>query len=721
MGWSSFGRARARRGRAASLGGSFSVDGLERRLLLSTTRRAPAAQPATADVSSAAASGSLIAPGVHGYDPTNPNDPSAPPLPDQVLTRQDVQTILQRAAAASSLDGAIIAVTDRNGTILGVRVESGVAPQITQDKTNLVFAIDGAVSLARTGAYFANDRAPLTSRTVQDISQTTITQREVQSSPDVPYDNGASTVYGPGFVAPVGLKGHFPPGYQFQPQVDLYDIEATNRDTISNGTGTRFNVPSQDIPAGGNLVAPQSYGVVTGILPTAQSRGVATLPGGLPLFKKQPDGSFALVGGIGVFFPGTTGYATEENSTLNTPALRDHRKADLSYVAEYMAFAAAGGSSAAGLGLNGPINGAPPLPNFTLPFGRIDLVGITLDIYGGGGLQGAKRLLEVGQKLHPGSPNDGTNYPVDAVGDTLLAGKGVPYGWLVTPHDGTGLTAADVQAIVARGIADADITRAQIRVPFNVTARMVFAVSDLNGNLLGLYRMPDATYFSIQVAVAKARNVAYYDNPAALQPIDRIRGIPRGQALTARTLRYLSLPFFPEGIDAFPPGPRIYPPGPGSVLINSGATVYGTNGAGPVPAGNFQSIQGYNDFHPNTNFHDPYNLANQSGVVLFPGSAPLYKDLPNASGTTTRQIVGGFGASGDGVFQDDDITATATIAYAPPSRKRADFVKLRNVRLPMFKFNRNPHVPIGGPIIEERKAVPLPLPSGGDPPAPKKS
>ena len=61
---------------------------------------------------------------------------------------------------------------------LGVRVESGVSPDITGNTTNLVFAVDGAVSLARTGAYFANDTAPLTSRTIQQISQTTITQRE---------------------------------------------------------------------------------------------------------------------------------------------------------------------------------------------------------------------------------------------------------------------------------------------------------------------------------------------------------------------------------------------------------------------------------------------------------------------------------------------------------------------------------------------------------------
>ncbi len=97
---------------------------------------------------------------------------------------------------------------------------------------------------------------------------------------------------GPGFVAPVGVKGHFPPGIMFTPQVDLYDIESTNRDSFSATTGTRFNVPSQyitavnnpNIPAGGNLVAPESYGQVTGILPTAQARGIATLPGGVPLY-----------------------------------------------------------------------------------------------------------------------------------------------------------------------------------------------------------------------------------------------------------------------------------------------------------------------------------------------------------------------------------------------------------------------------------------------------
>ena len=682
MALSSLRNSRPLRRRDRSLCLSFGQ--LEERRMLSASARHAVAEAST---TAAAESDSTPALGVQGYDPVNANsqDPSAAPAANQLLTKSDVQTILERAAAAANVNNAIIAVVDRNGTILGVRVESGVSPDITGNVTNDVFAIDGAVSLARTGAYFANDAAPLTSRTIQDISQTTITEREVNSNPDVPDPNGDSTVYGPGYVAPVGIKGHFPPGIQFTPQVDLFDIESTNRDEISNLTNTRFNVPQQYVPAGGNLVAPESYGVVTGLLPTAQSRGVATLPGGLPLYKKQPDGKFALVGGIGVFFPGTTGYATEENSTLNTPLLRDKKEPDYSNVAEYMAFVAAGGSSQAGVPFNGSINGAPALPNFTEPFGRIDLVGITLNIFGNGGTEGIKNMLNYGAKFGEGDPNDGTNVQVDAQGDTLLAGQGVPYGWLVTPHAGGDLTAADVESIVARGIAAAEQTRSQIRLPFNSTARMVFAVSDENGNILGLYRMPDATYFSIDVAVAKARNVAYYDNASLLQPADKIKGIAAGTALTARTFRFVSLPHYPEGID-------IDPAGPGSVLKDGGVTKYGTNKGAPLPAKSYQSIQGYNDFNPNTNFHDPYNTANQSGVVLFPGSAPLYKET--AGSGSGKELVGGLGSSGDGVFQDDDITAEAAIGFAPPAQKRADTVKYRGVRLPFFKFNRNPHVPL---------------------------
>src|SRR5262249_18969066 len=157
------------------------------------------------------------------------------------------------------------------------------------------------------------------------------------------------------------------------PQGDLFAIEHTNRDTINpappagTGTGTRFNVPPQCVAPNVDsttlniaaLAAPQSYGKTTGHLPTAQPPGVRTLPGAIALFKHG-----RLVGGIGLFVAGTTGYACGERSKLNTPVVTAARKPDLSEVAEYIAVAAAGGSPAAGVPLNGPLNGAPPLRKF---------------------------------------------------------------------------------------------------------------------------------------------------------------------------------------------------------------------------------------------------------------------------------------------------------------------------------------------------------------------
>ena len=53
------------------------------------------------------------------------------------------------------------------------------------------------------------------------------------------------------------------------------------------------------------------------------------------------------------------------------------------------------------------------------------------------------------------------------------------------------------------------------------------------------------------------------------------------------------------------------------------------------------------------------------------------------------------------------MTAVASIAYAPPRTvSRADQVKLRGVRLPFFKFNRNPHLPLNGKPIAQSPIQP---------------
>jgi uncharacterized protein GlcG (DUF336 family) len=575
------------------------------------------------------------------------------------LTAGEVKQLLQRAAMADAHQDAIITIVDRGGNILGVRVEAGVSPQITGNNTNLVFAIDGALAEARTGAFFANDQAPLTSRTIQFISQTTMTPKELNTNPDLLDPN--NPLFGPGFVAPVNRGGHFPPKVNNTPTVDLFAIEYTNRDSIIHPGAdgikhanqlvlqSRFNANPAFIPPGKGLSPPESYGLVSGLLPLAQARGIGTLPGGIPIYK---DGQ--LVGGIGVFFPGTTGFATAENSALSDNF--NPHKPDRSLEAEFMAVAAVGIQGQAG---TLPGIGVPP-KFLTQP---ISLAGILLDTIGPGGRLGLNRLLAFGRHLGT-SPGTGADLPVDTAGTLYRDGTPVPEGWLVLPHDGVGITAAQVQQMIEQGINTANATRAQIRLPIGVRTKMVFAVADKTGDILGLYRMPDATVFSIDVAVAKARNVAYYNDAAALQPQDRVHGLPRGAALTNRTFRYLALPNFPEG-------PNSNPPGPFSILLDHGRV-----------GSRYHTVMGFDAWHPGTNFHDMTSpLVNQNGIVFFPGSSGVY---------VNGVLVGGFGASGDGVDQDDFITQGAIQGFGPPLPRRVDNFFVRGVRLPYAKFPRNP-------------------------------
>jgi uncharacterized protein GlcG (DUF336 family) len=607
----------------------------------------------------------------------------------QALTTEEVQCLLDRASAATPSNDAIIAIVDRGGRLLGVRAEAGVNPALFADPRLLAFAVDGAIAKARTGAFFGNNQAPLTSRTIQFISQTTMTQREIESVPSITDPN--STLRGPGFVAPIGIKGHFPPNVPFTPQVDLFAIEHTNRDSIVHpgpdrikGTGddvmlpARFNVDPAFVPAGAELTPPESYGFISGIFPDAQARGIATLPGGIPIYKRTETGGLDQVGGIGVFFPGRTGFATEENSALNVNF--DPSRPDRSFEAEYIAFAALGGVVGPTLGNFpvGTLGGVPQCPGISLPSippNRIDLVGITLDIFGPGGRQGPERLFKFGMSLGQGLSN-GTNLPVTPGGATLIAGRPVPDGFLVLPHDGDGITAAEVLRIIVQGVHDALTTRAAIRLPLNSETRMVFAVADRQGEIVGLFRMPDATIFSIDVAVAKARNVAYYANPALLQPIDQVPGVRPGTALTNRSFRYLALPRFPEGIEGAPPGPF-------SILNDGGVDPNtGLNVGPPLPASAYQSVQGFDAFNPGTNFRNPLNPTNQNGIVFFPGSAPLYRG--------GQLLIGGFGVSGDGVDQDDVVTNSGAAGFEPNPLIRIDQVFVRGVRVPYQKFNRNP-------------------------------
>jgi uncharacterized protein GlcG (DUF336 family) len=673
------------------------------------------------------------------------------------LTAAEVASTLDYATLVTPSRDAIIAIVDRGGNILGVRVEEDVianfdSPANTTTGGNgngvidtpselntLIFAIDGAVAKARTAANFSNGDpsngtlAPITSRTVRFISQTTITHREVDSNPNSLDPN----VRGPGIVGPIGPGGHFPPEVAFTPPVDLFGIETTNRDSLLHpgpddikGTAddivlqNRFNIDPAFVPAGAEIVAPESYGFASGLLPTAQSRGYATLPGGVPFFRDtNADGlGDTLIGGIGVFFPGDDGTALFEQDYQPGQSEEARTNAPKVIEAEFIALVAAGGSNGA-LKIDPRAKpGNHPIQDLDIPFGRLDLVGIQLQVFGPtAGVRGVQQLLDrglsLGNTLAPGNLN-GTNQIVNAGGDFTIDGIGVPQGWLVTPHDGgdydmdgsPDITAADVQTIIDQAIIEAQEVRAAIRLPIGSRTRMVLAVTDTNGEVLGLFRMQDATVFSIEVAVSKARNTAYYADTEdinnngvldggedrngngqldTLAPVDRIvdrNGNPLapGIAMTNRTFRFVAEPRFPDGQDNEQAGSFSIL---NDIAAASGLAVTDERGLvefdGPIPYTAFQSVYGYNSFNPSSNFRDPNAPANQSGVVFFPGSAPVYDKSGN--------LMGGFGVSGDGVDQDDVVTYRGAQGFVPPvDVVKADQVFVDGIRLPYQKFLRNP-------------------------------
>lgn len=618
---------------------------------------------------------------------------------DGQLSAEEVSILLQRASAATDSEDAIIAVCDRGGRILGVQIEDGV---IAPNDEVLSFMVDGAVAKARTAAFFSNGDpdnqpqsggtlAPLTSRTVRFLSQSTITQREVESNPNA----ADPTLLGPGFVAPVGLGGHFPPEIMNTPVVDLFAIEHTNRDSLihAGANGIRESGGGDDILlsarfdadfiAGQEIDAPESYGLISGIAPAQQSRGIATLPGGIPIFRDTNADGFGdeLVGGIGVFFPGPDGYATYEQGFIAGAGQSELERtnADRVLEAEYIAFAAAGGSLTAesfGTGAAGAsssfenIAGLDRVEGLDLPFGTLTLAGITLPTYGSqAGIEGVRQLVGLGDSLAEGAVS----------GRTQIFGDGivVPDGWLVAASDGNGIRQAEVQQIIEKAIDAAQEVRAAVRLPISSQTRMVFAITDLDGEVVGLYRMQDATVFSLDVAVAKARNVRYLSDATAIQPADMVDGLDPGVAVTNRTVRFLAEPRFPNGVDGSEP-PQF------STLRNPSVDSDTAENSGmPAAAAQFDSVLGYDAFHVGTNFRDSTTpLEHQNGVVFFPGSTPLYRD---------GELIGGFGVSGDGVDQDDVVTFLAAGDFLPGvGTTRADQVTVDGVRLPYMKFLRNP-------------------------------
>jgi uncharacterized protein GlcG (DUF336 family) len=475
-----------------------------------------------------------------------------PPSPTQNLTAADVTALVQAAAQAADPNTMVIVVVDRAGNILAVYRKPAAPALATGNFGVQVDTNELAVSLARTAAFFSNDQAPLSSRTVRFIS---------------------------------GI--HFPPGISGAPNGALYGIENTNRGcTLS----TNFIAGQAVQPARSIGGATTSLGIATGKADLNDSDPNAVNPGGVPLFRNG-----SVVGGIGV-----AGVAGD--------------------VAEFAAYAAA---TSNGFGPTPAAPGVVVIDGVALPFVRH-----TTRPAGIGAGSFNATLFALGPAASPGS---------------------LPEGMLVAPAPGPigGLSVFDVMQIINNAIATANKTRAVIRLPIGSSARMAIAVADLDGTIIGLYRMADGTVFSIDVAASKARNMVYF-NSGARTAAD-LTEVPMGTAATNRTIGFGAQPLYPPGINGSAAGPFF--------------NLYQRDVANPC-------TQGFQAAGPN-----------QSGIVFFPGSVPLYRN---------GMLVGGLGISGDGVDQDDYVAAGGAAGFEAPTAIRADQVVVRGVRLPYLKFPQNP-------------------------------
>lgn len=250
------------------------------------------------------------------------------------------------------------------------------------------------------------------------------------------------------------------------------------------------------------------------------------------------------------------------------------------------------------------------------------------------------------------------------------------------PAGPAALTASDVQTIVSRAAQQANITRGAIRQPLGSNARVTFAVVDLDGNVLGVFRQLDAPVFGFDVSVQKARTAAFFSrtNTGALltglgfssyvtRASNEGLALNGSHAFSDRAIGFLHRPFFPDGINNSAAGPfstsiNVWSPfNVGLQLDLIKTNLLAAAGGAGVPCSTLP------------------NVAN--GLQIFAGSIPLYKN---------GVLVGAIGISGDGIDQDDLIGAAGANGYSPPSAIRSDQIFVRGVRLPFLKFPRSPNL-----------------------------
>jgi uncharacterized protein GlcG (DUF336 family) len=623
----------------------------------------------------------LSALAVHARDAV----PLDTPIPNDTppLTVDEVNTIIAQGVGylqSVNLSG-LICVCDREGHILAVY-------RMTQSGGSDFRINEQATVKARTAAFFESNQDAFSTRTAQFI-----------------------------------VQNHFPPGIKNVDAGPLFGVPFSNLPNTDiqlqappfivfinglNAPATSGLLPS--LPPGNNNVRPLNQPLV--ITPLTDDLG------GLPLYKSKK-----AVGAVGVEIDG---FGVLANGVPDAGVARTPIKTSKAAFEEMAAQACTKGFQApAGiLGSKILINGfrfkylGTRTPKFTpVAASALPTLGVFEPYYDTNGAERSPTGTPIANAYATQFsilPLAGlTTNANDAIGQQGIAAaavftgpRGTPtqefprqgYVPRFPPRDSPlgAITKTDVVTMIQQAANEALGTRAAIRNPKGVSEQVWICVTDLAGNVLGVFRTNDATPFSYDVHVQKSRTAAFFSN-------NKVGFSTRGIGFMAQT--------------SYPPGISNSPPGPISGLMNPKAgvkagelgeppTVDGTGvlteiaqvlvddnaqGVLNVPAvaaapatlndkisqvvqllarrlphildGRISPLQAGisvdlsllrqrptgQPVAPHTDIPD--------GITIFAGGVPIYKN---------GVLVGGLGVSGGGIDQDDIIAFAGQKGFEPP-------------------------------------------------------